>query len=83
VVVDHYSKWCKAKTVVDHGAKTIARFLKDDINYRYGVPKFVLTDNGGKWAVEFDVMFKDYGIVATLALARDQGKGVASVRAYK
>jgi hypothetical protein len=62
VAIDHYSKWCKAKAVVDHGAKTAAMFLEDDIIYRYGVPKFVLTDNGGEWAVEFDVMCKDYGI---------------------
>jgi len=62
VAIDHYSKWCKAKVVVDHGAKTTARFLEDDIICRYGVPKFVLTDNGGEWAAEFDVMCKDYGI---------------------
>jgi hypothetical protein len=29
VVVDHYSKWCKSKAVVDHGAKTSAKFLED------------------------------------------------------
>jgi len=62
VAIDHYSKWCKAKAIVDHGAKTAAKFLEDDIICRYGVPKFVLTDNGGEWAVEFDVMCKDYGI---------------------
>jgi hypothetical protein len=62
VVVDHYSKWCEAKVVVDHGAKTATRFLEDDIICRYGVPKFVLTDNGGEWAAKFDVMCKDYGI---------------------
>jgi hypothetical protein len=62
VAIDHYSKWCEAKAVADHGAKTTARFLKDDIICRYGVPKFVLTDNGGEWAAEFDLMCKDYGI---------------------
>jgi hypothetical protein len=62
VAIDHYSKWCEAKAIVDHGAKTAAKFLEDDIIYRYGVPKFVLTDNGGEWAAEFDVMSKDYGI---------------------
>jgi hypothetical protein len=62
VVVDHYSKWCKAKAIVDHGAKTAAKFLEDDVICRYGVPKFVLTDNGGEWAAKFDVMCKDYGI---------------------
>ncbi len=62
VAIDHYSKWCEAKTVADHGAKTAARFLEDDVICRYGVPKFVLTDNGGEWAAEFDAMCKDYGI---------------------
>ncbi len=47
VAIDHYSKWCEAKAIADHGAKTAARFLEDEIICRYGVPKFVLTDNGG------------------------------------
>jgi hypothetical protein len=62
VAIDHYSKWCKAKAVADHGAKTAARFLEDEIICRYGVPRFVLTENGGEWAAEFDVMCKDYAI---------------------
>jgi len=41
VTIDHY-----AKAMVDHGAKTIAKFLEDDVICRYGVPKFVLTNNG-------------------------------------
>jgi hypothetical protein len=62
VAIDHYSKWCEVKAVANHGAKTAAGFLEDDIICRYGVPKFVLTDNGGEWATEFDLMCKDYGI---------------------
>ncbi len=62
VAIDHYSKWCEAKAMGDHGVKTAASFLEDDIIYRYGVPKFILTDNGGKWAAEFDIMCRDYGI---------------------
>jgi hypothetical protein len=62
VAIEHYSKWCEAKAVVDHGAKTTARFLEDDIICRYGVPKFILINNGGEWATKFDVMCKDYGI---------------------
>jgi hypothetical protein len=61
-IVDHYSKWCEAKAVADHGAKSATKFLEDDVICRYGVPKFVLTYNGGEWAVEFDVMCKDYDI---------------------
>jgi hypothetical protein len=62
VAIDHYSKWCEAKAIVDHGARMAARFLEDEIICRYGVPKFVLTDNGGEWAAKFDVMCRDYAI---------------------
>jgi hypothetical protein len=62
VAIDHYSKWCQAKAVTDHGAKTAARFLEDDVICRYGVPKFILIDNGGEWVAEFEVMCKNYGI---------------------
>ncbi len=62
VAIDHYSKWCEAKAVVDHSAKTASKFLEDDIICRYGVPKFVLIDNGGEWAAEFEIMCENYGI---------------------
>jgi hypothetical protein len=62
VAIDHYSKWCEVKVVGDLGAKTAASLLEDDIICRYGVPKFILTDNGGEWAAEFDIMYRDYGI---------------------
>jgi hypothetical protein len=62
VVVDHYSKRCETKAMANHGAKIVAKFLEDDVISRYGIPKFVLTDNGGEWAAEFDVMCKDYSI---------------------
>ncbi len=62
VAINHYSKWCEAKTVADHGAKIAARFLEDDLICRYGVPRFVLTDNGGEWGAEFETMCRDYAI---------------------
>ncbi len=62
VAIDHYSKWCEAKAVADHGARTATRFLEDDLICRYGVLGFVLTDNGGEWSAEFEAMCKDYSI---------------------
>jgi hypothetical protein len=62
VAIDRYSKWCEAKVVADHGAQTAARFLEDEVICRCGVPRFVLTDNGGEWAAEFDTMCSDYNI---------------------
>jgi hypothetical protein len=38
VAINHYSKWCEAKVVVDHDAKIGARFSKDEIIYGFGVP---------------------------------------------
>jgi hypothetical protein len=49
VAIDHYSKWCEAKAMADHGVKTTTKFLEDDVICRYGVPKFVLIDIGGEW----------------------------------
>jgi hypothetical protein len=62
VAINHYSKWCEAKVVADHGARTATRFLEDDLICRYGMPGFILTDNGGEWGVEFEIMCKDYAI---------------------
>jgi hypothetical protein len=62
VAINHYSKWCEAKAVADHGARTAARFSEDDLIYKYGVPQFILTDNGGEWGAEFETMCKDYAI---------------------
>ncbi len=62
VAINHYSKWCEAKAVADHGARTAAKFLEDDLFYRYGMPSFILTDNGGEWGAEFEAMCKDYAI---------------------
>jgi hypothetical protein len=62
VAIDHYSKWCKARAVSDHGAKTVARFLEDGLICKYGIPRFVLTDNVSEWVAEFEEMCRDYGI---------------------
>jgi transposase-like protein len=62
VAIDHYSKWCEARPVRDHDVTTAIRFLKKEIICKFGVPKFILTDNGGVLMVEFDLMCKKYGI---------------------
>jgi hypothetical protein len=53
VAIDHYFKWCEAQVVKQHGAFTIAKFLEDEVIYRYGVLKYILTDNGSEWMKEF------------------------------
>jgi transposase InsO family protein len=63
IAIDHYSKWCERKHVKDHDNAIVARFLEEEIICRFGVPKFILTDNGGEWMAEFDLMCKKYGII--------------------
>jgi hypothetical protein len=53
VAIDHYSKWCEARLVKEHDAYTVAKFLEDEVIYKYGVPKYILIDNGNKWMKEF------------------------------
>jgi hypothetical protein len=63
MAINRYSKWCEAKVVVDHDAKIGARFSEDEIIYGFGVPKYVLTNNGSKWVAEFNKLWKNYKII--------------------
>jgi len=62
MMMDHYSNWCEVRPIMDHDAWTTIWFLEDESIYRFGVPKFVLIDNGGKWMVKFYLQWKNYGI---------------------
>jgi hypothetical protein len=62
VDVNHYFKWCETKTMLDHTIVITTKFWEEEIIYRYGIPKFTLIDNGGKWFVEFHNSCKVYGI---------------------
>jgi hypothetical protein len=63
VAIDHYSIWCKARPIKDHVVATTIRFLEEEIMCKFGVPRFILLDNGGEWMVEFDLMCKKNGII--------------------
>jgi hypothetical protein len=72
MVIDHYSKSYEAKSIVDHDAKTTARYLEDGTICRFGVPKYFI-DNNFKWYVEFDHLCKSYGIVHQYTSINGQG----------
>jgi hypothetical protein len=42
---------------------TVVRLLEEEIIRRFGMPRFIFTDNGGEWMAEFDMMCKKYGII--------------------
>jgi hypothetical protein len=62
VVIDHYSKWCEAQLVKEHDTCTAATFLENEVICRYGMPKYILTNNGSKWVKEFVEICQNYGI---------------------
>ncbi len=45
IAIDHYSKWCEVKAIVDHDVEIVIMFLEDEVICGFGVPKYVLTDN--------------------------------------
>jgi hypothetical protein len=53
VAIDHYSKWCEMQPINEHDVLTIPKFLEDEIICRYGVVKYILTNNGSEWMKEF------------------------------
>jgi hypothetical protein len=46
VAIDHYSKWCEVKAVMNHDAKIATKFLESEVICRFGVPKYISIDNG-------------------------------------
>jgi hypothetical protein len=54
VAIDHYSKWCEIKTMMDCDIEIIAKVLEGEVICRFGVLKYILINNGIKWFVKFD-----------------------------
>ncbi len=63
VVIDHYFKWCEAWLVKEHDAFIVAKFLEDEVICRYGMSKYILTNNGSEWMKEFVEICQNYGIM--------------------
>jgi hypothetical protein len=48
--------------VKKHTTIIVMRFLEKEIIWRFRIPKYVFTNNGGEWMAEFDTMCKFFGI---------------------
>ena len=44
--MDYGSKWCICRTIKDFPAQTTANFIAEEIIFKFGVPKQILTDHG-------------------------------------
>jgi hypothetical protein len=43
--------------------KNVVKFFENEVIYRFGIPKHILIDNGREWAIEFDQLYKNYGMI--------------------
>ena len=44
---DYFSKWAEAVALKEVKKENVVRFLKSNIIFRYGIPNYIITDNGG------------------------------------
>jgi hypothetical protein len=48
--------------MLDHDVKIVVQLFENEVICRFGIPKYVLTDNGSKWVAKFNQLCKNYEI---------------------
>jgi len=43
---NYFSKWAEAAALKEVKKETVVNFIRKNIIYRYGVPRYIITDNG-------------------------------------
>ncbi|GKV12075.1 hypothetical protein SLEP1_g23275 [Rubroshorea leprosula] len=67
VVVDYFTKWIEAKPLSTTTEKKIEEFLFNSILCKFGIPKWIIVDNGPQFrAAALTLFYNDYGIELTL-----------------
>jgi hypothetical protein len=46
VATDYFSKWAENATLKEVKKETVVNFIRTNIIYRYGVSRYIITDNG-------------------------------------
>ena len=59
VAIDYFTKWVEAASYSVLKVKHVARFIKNNIICRYGVPQEIIVDNGS----HFEGEVRDHGVV--------------------
>ena len=45
-VIDYFSKWAAVVPLREVKKETMVNFIRTHLIYRYGVPRYIMTDNG-------------------------------------
>ncbi|KAL0283519.1 UNVERIFIED_CONTAM: hypothetical protein Sangu_2884100 [Sesamum angustifolium] len=48
---NYFSKWAEAVPLKEVKKENVADFIRTHIIYRYGVPRYIITDNGKPFAI--------------------------------
>ncbi|KAL0371796.1 UNVERIFIED_CONTAM: hypothetical protein Scaly_0861200 [Sesamum calycinum] len=51
VATDYFSKWAEAVPLKEVKKENVADFIRTHIIYHYGVPRYIITDNGNPFAI--------------------------------
>nr|XP_016498577.1 PREDICTED: uncharacterized protein LOC107817290 [Nicotiana tabacum] len=43
---DYFSRWAESAPLKEVKKETVANFIKSNINFRYSIPRYIITDNG-------------------------------------
>ncbi|KAB2611505.1 hypothetical protein D8674_019537 [Pyrus ussuriensis x Pyrus communis] len=65
---DYFSKWAEAIPLREVKKETVVRFIKEHIIHRYGVPRYIITDNGKQTPTQATPYSLVYGVEAVLPL---------------
>jgi transposase InsO family protein len=61
--VDHLSGWCEAIPIASKKADTVQEAFIDNIVARYGVPRYLISDNGGEMtSTNFENWLREFGV---------------------
>ena len=62
VTIDYFTKWVEAASYSVLNAKHVARFIENDIIFRFGVPQEIILDNGSPFEGEVQRIIELYNI---------------------
>ncbi|GKV26884.1 hypothetical protein SLEP1_g36101 [Rubroshorea leprosula] len=75
VAVDYFTKWIEAKLLSTTTEKKIEEFLFNSILCRFGIPKWIIADNGPQFrAAALRLFCNDYGIEFALTFISATGE---------
>ncbi|XP_058216773.1 uncharacterized protein LOC131327644 [Rhododendron vialii] len=62
VAVDYSTKWVKVASYTTFKATHVAKFIRNNVIYRYGVPHKIICDNGSLFCGATKKLFVEFGI---------------------